>query len=88
MRSNKLCSLDMKTHDLQLDADGRVRSSALLACVECGQLPEVAEDELSEGMEATIQCPHDCNTVVGPTRWAVMEWNRLMGKQSNEKVQP
>jgi hypothetical protein len=75
----------MMTLDFQLDADGLVRSSALLACVECGQLPEVAEEELSEGMEATIQCPHGCNTVVGPTRWAVMEWNRQMGKQDNEK---
>lgn len=68
----------------KFNADGRVRSSALLACVKCGQRPAVAEEELSEGMEATIQCPDDCNTVVGPTRWAVVEWNRLMGKQAND----
>jgi hypothetical protein len=59
-------------------------ATRLLACVECKTLPMYVEERTEDGMEATIQCQMDCNTVVGPAEWARNEWNRQM--REHEKL--
>lgn len=38
------------------------------------------------GWATTIQCPPGCETVFGPTKWAVREWENT--KQPNDKALP
>lgn len=79
---NEISSTE-KPDNSKTQTEAPVRSSELLACVECGAPAELTESHNPQDPGTAVQCPHGCHIFIGPKAWCIREWNEDMGKQAN-----